>query len=261
MPANSLEYGTLALALTFSVLFTAGCSSRSSGGTEEIAPFPVVERTSGACAAATLPMQLPTVGAIVDTSALASWLQEGAIGVGKAIMSVVFTGVTERSTTSILETDMDEADAASIAKAVDSSLVAGDMAVGPWSVRLQITSGPQLDYEIMRSEYCPPSPREAPVGSRTLGRVVTAAEMEQILQEARESEERRRRMRLFEARCLIDRDGNIVVTEVATGTGNREDDRTLGMMLRRTLFNAPTLDGVPVAGWWVGNPMPRSSAR
>jgi len=243
------------------VLAPLGCSSRSTDGTKSPAPFPVTERTSGGCAAASLPIQLPPLDAIVDTALLTSLVKQQTDDMGTMTLAVVFGDDGARPITMVRESGFTDVAVDAVKQAVDSTLVIGHMAVGPWSVRLHITTGEHVSYRIQRSEYCPPVLNESSVVSQVRAEVVSAAELGRLLQEQREMQYRTQRMRQYQAKCLIAIDGHVTFIERVRSSGNSEDDRALERMLERATFRPATLDGVPVTGWWVGNPMPRIPAR
>ena len=246
------EYQYVASLFALLALAVVACSSRPTGSAEPIEPFPTTERTAGECALAIVPAQLPPVDAIVDTTVLSSLVERKFTDAGSVTISIVFTGVSAHPTTAVHESELDQLTVAAVKEAVDSTLKLRDSATGPWAVRLQITTGDRLSYGVLRSEYCPPTRPEDPVRNRMVSEGMSERELNQMLRRSRERNSRDRRLRLYQAKCLIDPDGNVSVIEVIRSTGNSDDDQSLGRRLRRVLFRPATLDGVPVAGWWVG---------
>jgi TonB family protein len=167
---------------------------------------------------------------------------------------MVFTDRAVHPMTLVRESELNDLAADAVKEALNSTSRPGDVPVGPWSVRLQITTVERMSYEIQRSEYCPPTLDESAVVSRVVSQEVSEAELDRLLQEVREAQDRSRRMRQYRAKCLITSDGAVGLIEVLRSSGNSDDDRTLERMLRRASFRPATLDGVPVPGWWVGRP-------
>ena len=70
-----------------------------------------------------------------------------------------------------------------------------------------------------------------------------------------ELERRNQGRRRFEARVHVSEAGEVLTASVEHSSGTAEDDQSIIQWLRRAKFRPAKLDGVPVAGWWVGKPI------
>lgn len=240
--------------LTAVSLLTIQCGT---GGTtrSELVPFPVVEPTTGFCGLAVLPLQLPPVAAIVDSASLVSALTSARLKAGNTVFTIVIGGTYVAPTTRLFETNLEPPEVTTLTAAVEAALGQEVTSSTPWGARLSITTGDVVAAKLVRSEYCPPVAPEVQARSQLVTMQISADQVAQLQREARESEVRLRRMRQYEARCLVDRDGKVVVVEVVTSSGDHRIDNDMNRRLYRTRFAPATLDGISIAGWWFGNPM------
>jgi TonB family protein len=241
---------------TVAVAPVIATSCASGSAARELTPFPVLERTSGGCSAAMLPMRMPAVESILDTSLVMRALRARSLPNGQAVVSILIDPSNARPLVKTLSTDFAARDAEALTAIVDSALHHHEAPSGPWAVRLKLATGASPAAALERSEYCPPTAPEAQVRSRIVTVQVSEAELARIEREARESQARMRRMRDYIGRCLVTAEGRVAAIEVQRSSGDQALDGELAQRLRRTRFAPATLDGVPVPGWWTGNPMP-----
>ncbi len=256
MQTSSAKHSWLVMLIAVLTLAAVGCSSRSPGHTDAQPESPLAERTSGGCKSATLPIEFPPVDEIVDTSVLNTRLAQGFPQPARATLSVVYLGTATYPITVIRDSELDEQSTATLKEMVDSTLRVGELTGIPWSIRLRIATGGEISYEIDRSEYCPPHMIQSPVMTTMESEVVSGYEVAELRQRIQEANDRARRMRQYRAKCLITSDGEVASLEIVKSSGNNEDDISVSNLLRGATFRTASLDGVPVIGWWVGNPIP-----
>jgi hypothetical protein len=200
-------------------------------------------REVGTCGPESFPARLPAPAALVDIAALTPELldlaQSGDSVSGSAILSMGYQtdGINMRR--DVIGHTLTPVIADSLQELVFRNRLELPATDQEWGVRLRIDIAEEIDYNIERREYCPPSPLDPQLEDAIRRFVTTGTRYRSGV-----------RTRTVLMRVWVHPAGYVDHATVITGGARGSTlERELETFLRRYSFSPATVDGIPVHGF------------
>jgi hypothetical protein len=189
------------------------------------------------CRPADLPIELPAVDAIVDSTALWRFFRDVAIkGMPRStVISIGFEAEGTLRHPQLLERNMGGDSAIAIGRFVVSIVRPQAHAKDLWAVRLHIVLSDTARFSIERSESCP---------------AVIDDASRQVMEFTMRGPVDFRHITPARLRVLVEEDGSVSTVNVIQSSSIPALEQTLVDRYRGRHFRPATLDGIPVRSWF-----------
>jgi hypothetical protein len=195
------------------------------------------------CTPEPVPEVLPSVGALLDSAAVARAVRElrGSNGPrdGYVLLSLGFDrdGINIRR--DLVEHSVTPSLADSVQRVVFAARRELDATEAEWGVRLRIDLAAEPVMQVGRREFCPPVARDRELDAAMHG-----------LNPAGVRYRRGRRERVVHMRALITESGTVGSAYILRGEARGSSlERELALFLRQFLFTPASVDGIPTRAW------------
>jgi hypothetical protein len=242
MPSIKFPRCVVILSAPLLAALAAGCHSHVGPGAPGLSREQAVlsdwqPPTGQACQVAPTPVTLPTVVALLDTSTMPAYLEQGGIETasGSTLFSIRFDSSGRPVRVRVIESTMPERFSSTLRQAVASAIQPQGPGKG-YRLRLRVDLGPTRRYQVGRSETCPPvlnysgtyaeaPPHPGDISDRTV---------DKRIQEVRFT-------------VLVGDDGAVLAVKLATGIGNPDFEAAMEKYLMKEHWKPGLDDRVPVA--------------